>query len=143
MDPRHEAVGIDGFLDVVVRAGLEEFRLDLVASRAGPDENRERGGVDGAPHMIEDLAAVHTGHRQIENDELVVLIVLENVERPEPVLRILHLVAVALEERAHEQTSVLIVVDQQNPRRALLRFGRVLVVHPPENTLHLHQRGLA
>jgi hypothetical protein len=71
-----------------------------------------------------------------------VLVDLEDVEGLVAVFGLVDLVAVPLEQRAHEEAGVLVVVHQQDARRPR-RGLSVGVVEPlSEHALHLDQRGL-
>ena len=74
VDTGHETRRVDGLVDVVVRPGLEELRFQRVAAGRRSESGPEARSVDRAPDLVEHLPAVEAGHREVQHDQLEVLV---------------------------------------------------------------------
>ena len=88
----------------------------LAASPLSPDTTRIGAGPDGA-HLAGDVEAVRAGHRQVEQDEVRVLLA-EALDGGQPVVGGDDLVALGADERGDRPDHRRVVVDDEDSERA-------------------------
>ena len=81
LDPRHQLGGGKGLDDVIVRAAVQPLH-PVGYGRLGGDENAGRAG--GA-YVAQQVIAVHTGHHNIQQNK-VVLVLLQQIGGSRPVV---------------------------------------------------------
>ena len=92
--------------------------------------------------MVENLTSVQTRHREVQDDQLVVLTDLEHIQRHVAVVRLLDREAVLLQQRTHHDPGVFRIIHDQHARRTITL--NVVAIHkvPTQDALDLDQRGL-
>ena len=72
LDPRHQLREAEGLGHVIVRAELQA--ADLVGLRAARRDHQDRHAAE-LPDSLDDLPAVETGERDVEDDERRMLVI--------------------------------------------------------------------